>query len=336
MGTIYKRGRIWWIKYYRHGKAVYESSASDRRDHARTLLRQREGDLARFTRSGSGPKIGILLADVVADYRTNQRSSLKDVFRYVERLTAPNAFGGRRAAHVTAAELQHYIAARQEQNAADATINRELATLARAYSLAIRAGSLIARPHIPRLREDNARHGFFEAHQVQTLLEHLPAYARGPVRFMHTTGWRKGVVLGLLWPDVTDAGIRVPAQRTKNPQPLLFPWTGELHAIVEAQRAETDRVEREHGVTVPWLFHNDGQRIGDFRRSWVAACRSAGCPGMLCHDFRRTAARNLVRAGIPERVVMDLVGWKTRAMLDRYHIVSPGDLRAAAQRIDAG
>jgi len=55
----------------------------------------------------------------------------------------------------------------------------------------------------------------------------------------------------------------------------------------------------------------------------------------VLHDFRRTAVRNLLRAGVPERVAMQLVGWKSRQMLDRYHIVSAGDLVEAARKLDA-
>ena len=62
---------------------------------------------------------------------------------------------------------------------------------------------------------------------------------------------------------------------------------------------------------------------------------AAGCPGRIPHDFRRTAVRNLVRAGVPERVAMQLTGHKTRAIFERYNITSPNDLREAAQRLDA-
>ena len=73
---------------------------------------------------------------------------------------------------------------------------------------------------------------------------------------------------------------------------------------------------------------------GGFNKAWRRARIAAGCPGRIPHDFRRTAVRNLVRAGVPERVAMQLTGHKTRAVFERYNIVSPGDLRDAAQRLD--
>lgn len=74
------------------------------------------------------------------------------------------------------------------------------------------------------------------------------------------------------------------------------------------------------------VFHRDGKPIKSFRAAWQTACAVAGVPNRIPHDFRRTAARNLSRAGVPELVIMSLCGWKTRSVFDRYRIVNETDL----------
>ena len=81
------------------------------------------------------------------------------------------------------------------------------------------------------------------------------------------------------------------------------------------------------------MFHHDGHKIGEFKKSWATACKKSGLEGTLVHDLRRCAARNLSRAGVPEAVAMQITGHKTRSMYRRYRIVDERDLREATERL---
>ena len=83
------------------------------------------------------------------------------------------------------------------------------------------------------------------------------------------------------------------------------------------------------------VFHRDGVTVRAWRHALRDACRRAGVPHRLLHDCRRTAARNLIRAGVPERVAMLLTGHKTRAVFDRYNIVNERELLGAGERLAA-
>jgi len=121
---------------------------------------------------------------------------------------------------------------------------------------------------------------------------------------------------------------------TKNGEGRVFPLTQELRELLEAQHEHTLKLQREEGKVIPWVFHRKGKPIGDKRKAWNTACEKAGVPGRIPHDFRRTAVRSLVRAGIPERVAMTMTGHKTRAVFERYNIVSEGDLDMAAEKLN--
>ncbi len=121
---------------------------------------------------------------------------------------------------------------------------------------------------------------------------------------------------------------------TKNDDARIFPLTDELREVLEKQWEITRSLQRERKIVCPWVFHRDGTRIKNFYATWRTACKRAGVPGRIPHDFRRTAVRNLVRAGVPERVAMQMTGHKTRSVFDRYNIVSEEDLIEAGKRLD--
>ena len=127
--------------------------------------------------------------------------------------------------------------------------------------------------------------------------------------------------------------VRLEPGATKNLAGRMWPF-GEhpaLAAVLMEQYERTQTLQRERGVVIPWVFHRDGKKITDFRDAWMTACKEAGVPGRLFHDLRRTAVRNLIRAGISDKIAMALGGWKTRSVLDRYSIVSTSDLSDAVK-----
>src|SRR5262249_30167020 len=135
--------------------------------------------------------------------------------------------------------------------------------------------------------------------------------------------------------DFVAGEIRLDPGTTKNGDGRTFPMTSALRNLLEAQRVAIAELQRRVGSLCPYVFHRNGTPITTFLVVFKRACRDAGCPGRLVHDLRRTAVRNLVRAGIPERVAMQMTGHKTRSVFERYNIVSTGDLRDAAKRLDA-
>jgi integrase len=131
-----------------------------------------------------------------------------------------------------------------------------------------------------------------------------------------------------------DAGwLRLDAGETKNGQGRMFPITPELRGVLERQLDRTRVLERSSGQIIALLFHRAGKQVKDFRVAWATACKRAGLPGRIPHDFRRTAVRNLERAGISRSAAMAMVGHKTQAIYQRYAIADETALKEAAVKL---
>ncbi len=351
MGSIYRpklkdwrtrpphaqRSAVYWAKYYVNGRAVRESLQTEHYEEAKRKLKQKEGAAA------SGAPLMLradrilvkeLLDTLRTEYQANGRRSLDRLDVCLGHLRP--AFDARRALAVTAADVLAYVAARQGAGASNASINRELAALKRAYNLALAGDRLPRRPRITLLREATPRQGFFERPQFEAVRRHLPANLRGLVTVAYLTGWRlASELLPLTWAGVDFAAgtLRLEPGTTKSREGRTFIMTPELRAVLEAQRAETEHWQRARGRIIPWVFHRRGKPIRDFRRAWQLACAAAGVPGRIPHDFRRTAVRNLERAGVPRSAAMAMVGHKTEAIYRRYAIVDEAMLREAAEKL---
>jgi integrase len=344
-GHAYLRGRVWWIAYHVRGRLVRESAGTEIKNEAERLLRARV--MAADAGIAAGPEaqratLHDLATLVATDYQNNGLRSLRQVVGAFDRLA--EFFGGRDftrtitrgrletlrregrsflARRITVDQIESYKRARLEGGAAAATINRELAALKRGFRLATRVGRLVARPDFSLLREHNVRRGFFEAEQFEAVVSELPKPLQAVATFLYWTGWRKQEALTLEWRHVDRRAGVIRIEETKNREARTIPYARlpALATLIGDQWETVQTLRREQGTVVPWVFHRNGERILDFLGAWHGACRRAGLPGRIPHDFRRTAARNMIRAGISQPVAMAIGGWKTDSVFRRYAIV---------------
>jgi integrase len=330
LGSLFQRGRIWWICYYSNGRRLRESSNSEKETVAVKLLKRRLADAA----SGKpiGPEVErTTLRDLCGmlenDYTINHKStcSIKAPMAHLLAYFGPEC----KARNITSDAITVYIAARQQAGAANATINRSLAALRRAFNLAEIAGKVAVRPHVSMLDEHNARQGFLTHDEFIRLHDALPEDLRDPVAFLYYSGWRVGEMRSLEWRDVDLSGgvIRLRPENSKSKRGRVLPLRGELRAIIE--RAASRRVPEFQGV----FRRGDGRPVALFRKSWASACRNAGLGAILVHDLRRCSVRNMIRAGVSEKVAMSISGHRTRSIFDRYNIVTEDDLASALDRV---
>lgn len=187
-------------------------------------------------------------------------------------------------------------------------------------------------PPIEKIPENNVRTGFLEKADYDRLLAELPSYLKLPLVLAYHTGCRLGEVMSLQWSDINlVAGeILIRAEHAKSKNHRILPIYGDMTGYLQHQKAEHD----EKYPRLKSVVHDgSGNRLHTFYKAWKSACDRAKLDGRLFHDLRRSAVRNMVRAGIPEKVAMAISGHRTRHVFDRYNIVTDKDLAAAAKQM---
>lgn len=331
--------KVWWLDYSVRGERHRESSGTTSKREAQRLLRKRLGDREDGKLIGNPGKV--TLADLKAGLKRHYtRENLRSwenfglyCFKHLERLlgaTAP-------VSDMTTARLRWYLDTRLGEGAARASVRSEIGLLNAAFTVAVVEDQILAaRPTflLPTVR--NARAGFFEPGDVAALMAELPTpLHRHIVQFAYYTGWRREEILGLAWAQVAweSKVLRIDpptdAKRTKGEDARVIPFADTpLEVLLK------ERWEHRDG---PFVFQKGGARLHSFYKVWRAACKRAGLAGRTLHDFRRTAARELVNAGVPEKVVRQIVGWKSARMLDRYFIINEAVVaQAVAKRFGTG
>lgn len=340
-GRVFKRGVRWFIAYYclKAGKHVEQREPGGLTEpEAQKTLKHRRKQIVASEFGGdafTGPQrvtVDELLNDLVSEYKVQERELCKSA-SHMKPLR--DFFGSELAVRVTSERLNRYILERRKGQAENSTINRQLSILRRAFHLAAgRTPSKFPKsqvPEFPARLEEHVREGFTNKGDLDAILASLTdADVRDYVAWAFWTGMRRGEIKKLTWAafDRETSTLILPGRSTKTGTPRKLALEGGLHEIIK-RRLSARRLE------CLFIFHRDGKPMGDFRKAWETACQKAGVLGLLFHDLRRTAVRNMIRAGVDKKVAKTISGHKTDAVFDRYDITSDEDLQEAALKIEA-
>jgi len=343
-GRIYQRpgSPFFWCAYYLDGKQYRESTEETDEQKARKFLRNKLKEVG-AAQIGKGAFIGpqqrrITVNELLDALETAYRIDGKDSPQFKSHLKAIRVhFGAWRAVNVTSDAIDDFIEARLEDEYKPASINRGLQFLGQSFKLAIRSTppKLSTAPYIRHLDESgNVRQGFFGVLEFRAVESNLPVYLKDFARFAFLTGWRRGEIASLRWEDCDGDVIQLRGENAKNGQGRSVALDGELAELIDRRQKARATKTKSGVVLASLIFHHGGNPIVDFRKAWASACKLAGCPGRLFHDLRRSAVRNMTRAGVSQTVAMAISGHKTDSMFRRYNITSTADLRDAMQRTE--
>jgi integrase len=363
-GGLFKMAgsQFWYAQYYQDGRQIRVSTRTKVKEEATAVLRKLMGDWD----NGLVPVTDVrklryadLRKALIDSYVAQGNKSLKsraDGSEYIAGLTALDEFFGFKGeiadgkqviqdkgvsvAQITTDTARRFVRKRRDEGTGNAAINRSLAALRRMLRIAKRDKKIHDVPYIEFQKEPPARKGFLERSDFDQLIKILPTHLRPLVTFLYWCGCRVGETLQIEWPQVDlDARlIRLEPEQTKTDEARVLPLPSvvvDMLRQIEPKDADAKRSR---------VF--DGTNL---RKEWMKACDACGLgtttevedrpydpiySGLTLHDLRRSAVRNLRKAGVSEKEAMRISGHKTRSVFDRYNIVSTDDVIEAMRKVE--
>jgi integrase len=330
-GTIYQRGDIWYVSFWADGRQIQKSSGSRKRQDAVRLRDQLLGKKVRGELGNTAAErvtCGELLNDLLEHAKSNFKASTEKIWRLVIEANIRPFFGDRKAANVTTAMLKEYRRRRLAEGRSESTCNREISILRTAFNLGRKCTppKVTLLPYFPMVAETNARQGFLTDEQYEKVRDSLPDYLRPVFVTGYFTGVRLGELLAIEWNQIDweQGFITLNADETKSGYSRAVP-------ILDGDMRTWLMWSQENANGSTRVFHDDGEPLKDFRGAWTTACERADVPDLKFHDLRRTAVRNMRRAGVPQVVRMRITGHRTDSMERRYNIVDVDDIQSAKE-----
>src|SRR5258705_6194791 len=281
--------RTWMMKLWVGGKPLKGSARTISRAVASHQLEQWKAQIRQgtYVPDADQTRFDDLATLLLDEYRANGRESLGRAAAAVDHLK--EFFTGWRAQALSSDRVLGYVRHRQQQRAANATINRELAALKRMFRLGEGAGRIVRRPFIDLLQEHNARTGFFERAECDAVLAQVPDDLQPVFTVAYLTGWRvKSELLTRQWAhvDFQSGWLRLEPGETKNAEGRQFPLTPALRAVLERQRARTRRLRRRPARSFRGCSTGRAARLSPSVAPGRPPARPPGCRAA----FRTTSA----------------------------------------------
>jgi integrase len=294
------------------------------------LGKKARGEMGQF--AAEKVTCGELLDEVLRHVKENGKASTAKIWQMVVKASLMPFFGKLKATRVSTERMREYRDKRKAAGRSDATVNRELSILRTDFNLGRKCTppKVDRLPYFPIVSETgNARQGFLTDEQYAKLRDALPDDLKPLFVTAYFTGVRLGELLAWQWVQVDweQGFVTLQADETKSGNARVVPiLAGEMRDWLQWSH------EQSNGCV--YVFNRVGEPIKDFRSAWRSACTSAGVPDLKFHDLRRTAVRNMRRAGVSQVVRMRITGHRTDSMERRYNIVDVEDIKSAKELME--
>jgi integrase len=341
---------IWWVRFA-DGSGRIRREKVGSKSAAIQLYMRRKNQVREQTKLPENLRTVVRISDLAPaiekDYRANKQKSYDSVERRLRKHLLPY-FGNIAANELGTDDLNQYVEKRHNEGASNATINREMAALRRVLNIARASTPPRVRtlPVFPHLTENAPRQGFVEDQKYLKLAKHADElWLKAILATAYAFGFRKSELLlnmKVRQIDLENRTIRLYSGTTKNNEARIVKMTAEVYGLL--RDCVSNKEPGDHVFT-----RGDNDPVRDFRGAWYSLCERAGLgkfvtdenkqskwEGLLFHDLRRSAVRNMVRRGVSETVAMRLSGHKTRSVFLRYDITNFGDIEDAVNKIERG
>ncbi|MGB9434768.1 MAG: tyrosine-type recombinase/integrase [Candidatus Acidiferrum sp.] len=340
IGNLYSRKgtKNLYVNYRdENGKRQRRSVRTDDADEAKMVLATKTQNVIRRREGAPERKEQVLCATALDRLTARYEDEEKDSKQNLNLIASVRKiWGNKYMSEIDAATLKEWKHKFLRKGRALATTQRYLQLLRCVFR---EAGE--PWPDVTIVKEENVRPGFFAKEEVKLLLTCMDSDLADFVDFAWSTGTRKTEASLLRWGYIEDGDgpddpqvIRVPASICKNRRLRIIPIAGRVLNIIERRR-QAARSGKVTVMTSPkdFIFTRNGERIVEFRKTWKTACKKAGCDDKLFHDLRRSFARDAIRAGVPQKVTLDMGGWETESIMNRYNITTVQDMAEGLKKM---